>query len=69
MPGWFFKIFGMRVHIADKFQVDCSKRLGATGTQHRVFPINFASLMVALTTVLRTLAISVEVQCSLTNVD
>jgi len=38
--GLIFKIFGMRVHIADKFQVDCSKPLGATVTQHRVlFPL------------------------------
>jgi len=44
--GPIFTIFGVWGHTADlithvKFQVDRSKGLGSTGTQSRVFPIDF----------------------------
>jgi len=44
--GPIFTIFGALGHTADvithvKFQVDRSKGLGSTGTQSRVFPIDF----------------------------
>ena len=44
--GPIFTIFGVRGHADDvithvKFQVDRSKGLGSTGTQSRVFPIDF----------------------------